>query len=204
MQTQQVESDEKNEQKPCDNAKFNAEVDKIRTFCEALTEEERNCLFKDDPRKSFDIEQYRNRFGDWYGIDNAIKHAQEFLEFLQEDLAEFRLREDLEATNLSIPKLLVRFVKLPEIFRTYLKITVIAESMRETHKDSNFNFDEPENITDELFIQQLVSIELSSKEKFKYLKQLVFTLKLFDQKLREFEEAILPRQPVQDCELFTI
>ena len=70
-----------------------------------------------------------------------------------------------------------------------MKITVIAESMRETHKDSNFNFDEPENITDELFIQQLVAIELSSKEKFKYLKQLVFTLHLFDQKLKEFEEV---------------
>lgn len=189
MQTQQNQLDEKKEQKLSEDPQFKAEVDKIQTFCEALTEDERNCLFKDDPYKSFNIEEYRKKFASWYGLDNAIKHAQEFLESLQEDLAGFHLLKDLQASGLSIPKLLVRFIKLPEIFRTYLRMSVIAESMRETHKDSQFDFDEPENITDEVFIQQLVAIELSSKDKFKYLKQLVFTLKILDTKLQEFESA---------------
>ena len=186
-ESQREESQQK--EKPSDNPKFNAEVDKIKTFCEALTEEERNCLFKDD--KDFNIEQYHD-FYTRFGIDVVIKEVQEDLESLQEDLEGFHLIQDLQASGLTIPKLLTRFIKLPEIFRTYLKMTVITESVRETYKGAEFDFDdESENISDEVFVQHLTAIELSSRDKLKYLKRLSFTLKIFDQKLSEFEQSLI-------------
>lgn len=185
--SQREESQREEKKKPSDDPKFNAEVDKIKTFCEALTEEEKACLFKDD--KDFDLERYHN-FYTHFGIDVVIKEVQEDLESLQEDLEGFHLLQDLQGGGLTIPKLLTRFMKLPELFRTYLKMTVITESVRETY-GGTFDFDdESENISDEVFVRHLTAIELSSKDKLKYLKQLSFTLKIFDQKLSEFESNL--------------
>ena len=190
-------------EKPSDSPKFNEEVDKIKTFCEKLTEEERQELFADDGGK-FDVEEYRNMFYEGYGTEDAIIRAKEFLEVLQEDLEGIHIRKDLQEKQLTIPRLLARFIKLPNIFKSYLKLTVIIESEKEACKGAKFEFDGDcdEDMSDEVFARILTVLELSSSEKTKYLKKLAFTLRLFDRKLTEIEDALkTPEQLLEEAEI---
>ena len=131
-------------------------------------------------------------FYEGFGTEDAIIRAKEFLEVLQEDLEGIHIRKDLQEKQLTIPRLLARFIKLPNIFKSYLKLVVIVESEKEAHKNAKFEFDDDcdEDMSDEAFTKHLTVLELASTEKVKYLKKLAFTLRLFDRKLTEIEDAL--------------
>ena len=167
---------------------FNAEVDKLKIFCNGLSEEEKQEIIED-----LDLEYYNNNFVSAIGIESALQCVGRMLEECQKDLDIFRKKKELQTKvqHLTLPKLLVRYSKLPELFRTYVKVNTYASLNAVSEIDfSNVH-------SDDLFVAHAVGTKCYAADKNADLEELedfVTLLKSFDKYLTEVETELVSDQ----------
>ena len=137
----------------------------------------------------FDVDTYQTQ-ANYQGPEMGPRHAAELLRQLQDDLDLYKRQQKKKNLGLTVPKLLVRYLKLPQIWKAYILTRIGIESGFDSSDEGpSVRTDVSPPLSDDRLFLMFAGLEAESKGKYQRTVDLLDVLEVFDQTLSEVEEA---------------